>query len=87
MSTAFNPVQSEVSVVFRFDARGIAQRFRRNAAFAAVEALREGETMRFVNDQDPLPLVQQMTQRYGDRIAVRYVERGPDRVVLDIERT
>jgi len=86
MSTGFNPVQSEASIVFRFDARGIAKRFRHTAIFAALDTLREGETMRFVNDHDPQPLLEQLLQRYGNRVAIRYVERGPDRVVVDFER-
>jgi uncharacterized protein (DUF2249 family) len=40
--------------------------------------------MRFVNDHDPIPLLHQMQQRYGDRIDVIYQQRsdgGP--VVID----
>ncbi len=39
-----------------FDARGIARRFRHSAIFGAPGALRNGETMRFINGHDPIPL-------------------------------
>ena len=39
--------------IYPFDARGIAKRFRHAAIFGALDALRAGETMRFVNDHDP----------------------------------
>jgi len=39
------------------DARGVAKRFRHVAIFGALDALNPGETMSFVNDHDPLPLL------------------------------
>lgn len=40
--------------------------------------------MRFVNDHDPIPLLNQMQQRYGDRIDVIYQARDSDGpVVID----
>jgi uncharacterized protein (DUF2249 family) len=46
--------------------------------------LQAGEAMRFVNDHDPIPLLHQMQQRYGDRIDVIYQARGGDGpVVID----
>ena len=68
---------------FVFDARGVAKRFRHAAIFGALESLNEGETMRFVNDHDPLPLLNQIAQRYQGQVVVEYVERGPDGVVID----
>jgi uncharacterized protein (DUF2249 family) len=87
MSAAFNPVQSEAPVVFRFDARCIAKRFRQAAIFAALDTLRRGETMRLVNDHDPVPLIEQIAHRYGQAMLSRYLERSPERVVIDFERT
>ena len=55
--------------VHPFDARGVAKRFRHAAIFGALESLNDGETMRFVNDHDPLPLLHQIQQRYGDQVA------------------
>ncbi|UGB38259.1 DUF2249 domain-containing protein [Frateuria soli] len=66
-----------------FDARGIARRFRHSAIFGALGALRSGETMRFINDHDPIPLLTQLRERFGDYLTVNYRERGPNGVVVD----
>lgn len=66
-----------------FDARGIARRFRHSAIFGALGALRNGETMRFVNDHDPVPLLRQITERFGDNVTVTYRQRGDGPVVID----
>lgn len=68
---------------FGFDARGVAKRFRHAAIFGAIESLNDGETMRFVNDHDPLPLLDQIQQRYGSQIAIAYVAREPGNIVID----
>ena len=68
---------------YGFDARGVAKRFRHAAIFGALESLEDGETMRFVNDHDPLPLIQQIAQRYGSQIGVVYVAREPGNIVID----
>ena len=66
-----------------FDARGIARRFRHSAIFGALSALQAGEAMRFVNDHDPIPLLSQLAERFGEYLTVHYVQRGPDAVVID----
>ncbi|HEV2622423.1 MAG TPA: DUF2249 domain-containing protein [Frateuria sp.] len=66
-----------------FDARGIARRFRHSAIFGALGALRSGETMRFINDHDPLPLLAQLRERFGEHLTIGYRERGPGAVVVD----
>lgn len=66
-----------------FDARGIARRFRHSAIFGALDALQPGEAMRFVNDHDPLPLLQQIQARYGERVAIEYRQRQPGAIVID----
>jgi uncharacterized protein (DUF2249 family) len=86
MNATYSPVQSEVSIVFPFDARGIAKRFRHAAMFAALDVLRPGETMRVVSECDLAPLQEQMRRRYGAAVTSRSVERGPDRVVVDFIR-
>lgn len=68
---------------FIFDARGISKRFRHAAIFGALESLDRGETMRFVNDHDPIPLLNQIQMRYGDQVAIEYVERQPQQIVID----
>ncbi|GLU33680.1 hypothetical protein Busp01_35220 [Trinickia caryophylli] len=70
-----------------FDARGISKRFRHAAIFGALESLDRGETMRFVNDHDPIPLLHQIQSRYGDQVAIAYVQRGPEQVVIDFSVT
>lgn len=69
--------------VYPFDARGIAHRFRHSAIFGAIGALRSGETMRFVNDHDPIPLLAQLRDRLGDNLTVTYRQREPGAVVID----
>ncbi|HJW10807.1 MAG TPA: DUF2249 domain-containing protein [Albitalea sp.] len=73
--------------VYPFDARGVAKRFRHAAIFGALDALAAGETMRFVNDHDPLPLLQQLVGRYGDAIRIDYVQREPGAIVIDFARS
>ncbi len=72
--------------LYPFDARGIAKRFRHAAIFGALDALNAGETMRFVNDHDPLPLLAQLQQRYGEKVAINYVVREPGQIVIDFAR-
>lgn len=69
--------------IYPFDARGIAKRFRHAAIFGALDALRAGETMRFVNDHDPLPLLDQLAQRYGEAVEITYKQREPGQIVID----
>lgn len=71
---------------YPFDARGIAKRFRHAAIFGALNVLNPGETMLFVNDHDPLPLLNQLVQHYGDGIAINYVARDPGQIVIEFTR-
>lgn len=66
-----------------FDARGIARRFRHSAIFGALGALRNGETMRFMNDHDPIPLLAQLNERFGEHLSVTYRQREQAGVVID----
>ena len=69
--------------IYPFDARGVAKRFRHAAIFGALDALNRGETMRFVNDHDPLPLLDQLSLRYGEAVTIRYVQREPGAIAID----
>ena len=69
--------------LYGFDARGVAKRFRHAAIFGALDALHPGEVMRFVNDHDPLPLLNQIQQRYGNQVGINYVAREPGNIVID----
>ncbi|OJY17090.1 MAG: hypothetical protein BGO98_13120 [Myxococcales bacterium 68-20] len=73
----------QTNQVYPFDARGIAKRFRHSAIFGALDALSPGETMRFCNDHDPLPLLDQLGRRYGAAVAIEYVQREPGAIVID----
>jgi uncharacterized protein (DUF2249 family) len=73
--------------LYHFDARGIAKRFRHAAIFGALDALAPGDTMRFHNDHDPLPLLDQLRARYGDRVAIDYVSREPGKITIDFAVT
>jgi uncharacterized protein (DUF2249 family) len=66
-----------------FDARGVSRRFRHAAIFGALDALQAGESMRFVNDHDPLPLLAQLQQRYGEHLSINYLQREPGAIVID----
>jgi uncharacterized protein (DUF2249 family) len=72
--------------IYPFDARGIAKRFRHAAIFGALDALVPGEAMRFVNDHDPLPLLEQLRQRYGETVSIEYRVREPGAIVIDFVR-
>lgn len=69
--------------VYPFDARGVARRFRHSAIFGALDALRSGETMRFINDHDPIPLIAQLRDRLGEHLTVNYRQRDPGAIVID----
>ncbi len=73
--------------IYPFDARGVAKRFRHAAIFGALDALNSGETMRFVNDHDPLPLLNQLEQRYGAAVTIHYLQRETGQIVIDFVRT
>lgn len=73
--------------IYPFDARGIAKRFRHAAIFGALDAMHSGEIMRFVNDHDPLPLLNQLEQRYGAAVSIEYKQREPGQIVIDFVRT
>jgi uncharacterized protein (DUF2249 family) len=72
--------------IYPFDARGVAKRFRHAAIFGALDTLMPGETMRFMNDHDPLPLLQQLEARYGEAVTISYRQREPGAIVIDFAR-
>ena len=72
--------------IYPFDARGVAKRFRHAAIFGALDTLRPGERMRFANDHDPLPLLDQLRNRYGEAFSIEYLQRDPGLIVIDFIR-
>ena len=83
MSTPHVHDHTTSDAIYPFDARGVAKRFRHAAIFGALDALNAGETMRFVNDHDPIPLLHQMQARYGDGVEIVYRQREAAGVVID----
>lgn len=79
------PAINSVDSVHPFDARGVAKRFRHAAIFGALQSLNRGETMRFVNDHDPLPLLAQLQQSFGEALGISYVRREPGEIVIDFQ--
>lgn len=78
-----NPLHILNDTTYPFDARGVARRFRHSAIFGALGALQPGETMRFMNDHDPLPLLDQILDRFGEHVDIKYVSRNPGEIVID----
>ena len=74
------------NLCYPFDARGVAKRFRHAAIFGALDVLNPGETMSFVNDHDPLPLLAQLVQHYGESISINYVSREPGQIAINFTR-
>lgn len=79
-------VHLQADQLYNFDARGVAKRFRHAAIFGALDTLNSGETMRFCNDHDPLPLLDQLRARYGETVTINYVKRDPGEIVIDFAR-
>jgi uncharacterized protein (DUF2249 family) len=42
--------------------------------------------MRFVNDHDPLPLLNQLQARYGAAVHISYLQREPGAIVIDFAK-
>ncbi|QKK02296.1 MAG: DUF2249 domain-containing protein [Pseudomonadota bacterium] len=84
--TEQTPLDAPIQAGGTFDARGLDRRFRHPAIFAALQTLQPGETMRFVNDHDPLPLLNQLNGHFGDALSIEYRLNEPGVVVLDMQR-
>ncbi|MEX5744110.1 DUF2249 domain-containing protein [Massilia sp. X63] len=68
-----------------FDARGVDRRFRHAAIFGALHTLLPGESMRFCNDHDPVPLLNEIEDVFGERVNVIYHRRAVGDVVIDFK--
>ena len=42
--------------------------------------------MRFCNDHDPLPLLDQLRTRYGATVEIAYVSRASGEIVIDFAK-
>lgn len=70
------------------DAAAIPHAIRHGAVLGAVDQLRPGASMVLVAPHDPLPLLKQMRQRFGeDAVGVTYISREPTEVRLRLTKT
>lgn len=69
-----------------FDARGIAPRLRQPALAGALAALRDGESLRYVDDQQIVPLLRQVAERFGRDVGFEFREHTQERVVVEFTR-
>ena len=56
------------------------------AVLGAFDAIQPGGSLVLVAPHDPLPLLQQLSQRAGGRVRVTYLERGPQAWRLQLTR-
>ena len=66
------------------DVREMPPRIRHETIFERVDQLATGETMRLVNDHDPLPLRYQLDATRPGQFRWTYVEDGPETWAVDI---
>ena len=69
--------------IYPIGVQGAVKRFRHAAIFGALDSLRPGESMRFADDHDPLPSLEQIAQRHGDRVGVEYRQPEAGAIVID----
>ena len=68
------------------DARTIPHAVRHAAIFGALDSIAPGAAMVLVAPHDPVPLLAQAEERYGDSFIVEYLQRGPQDWQLRFER-
>lgn len=69
------------------DVRAIPHSIRHATVFGAFDAVPAGATLVLVAHQDPVPLLRQLSDRTAGRIAVDYLDRGPEEWRLRLTRT
>jgi len=68
------------------DVRPMPPRVRHDTIFERLDALAYRETLRLVNDHDPVPLRYQLDATRPDEFRWDYVEQGPEEWAVDITR-
>lgn len=68
------------------DVRDIPHAIRHATVFGAFDAVPAGGSMLLVAPHDPIPLLHQLAERSGGRLAVGYEERGPEAWRLRLTR-
>lgn len=69
------------------DVQTIPHAIRHAAIFGAVESLHPGAAMIVSATHDPVPLLDQLRERHGERYRTRYLDEGPERWRIFIRRT
>lgn len=68
---------------YPFAVRGMARCFRYSRIIGALGALEPGVAMRFINDHDPLPQLDQTRERFGEQADTIYCQRDPGAIGID----
>lgn len=68
------------------DVREVPHAIRHATVFGAFDAVPVGGSMLLVAPHDPIPLLRQLAERTGGRLAVGYEERGPEAWRLRLTR-
>ena len=69
------------------DVRSIPHAIRHATIFGALDSVRPGAGLELVAPHDPLPLLDQVNQRWPGAFSVTYGERGPEAWRLSLVRT
>ena len=65
------------------DARSISEHLRHDLVCEALAKLPSGGTFRYIGGTHPIVLMEELLQRYGPRLAYRFVDSDADHVVID----
>jgi uncharacterized protein (DUF2249 family) len=68
------------------DARAIPHAVRHAAIFGVLDSLAGGSALVLVAPHDPLPLLAQARERYGEGLTLEYLQRGPDAWRIRLQR-
>lgn len=60
------------------DARAIPHAVRHGAILGALDQVQPGAAMVLVAPHDPIPLLNQINQLFGDSVKISYLQRGPE---------
>lgn len=66
------------------DVRPMPPKVRHETFFERIDQLATGETLRLVNDHDPLPLRYQLDATRPHQFRWEYVEQGPEEWAVDV---
>lgn len=75
-----------MAMVKTLDVRSLPPRERHPLIFGEWQSLPVGRTLRLVNDHDPKPLYYEFNAEHNGEFAWDYIERGPEKWMVDIKR-